>query len=84
MDIYKTLAIQALTIMRIQHEPTESLEILVQRIRTAVPLAASSTELEIRSLSQEIASAIADKSSQDFILQLLEKLEFEVSFLAWD
>ncbi len=84
MDKYQSLAIQALTTMNIRHDPSDSLETLIKQIRAAVPLAASSTELEIMSLCQQIASAIEDKNPQDLISELLEKLEFEVSFLPWD
>lgn len=84
MNDNRDLAIRALEIMDIDYPEEEDLSILLMRIRYAVTLAASSTELAIRSLSQRIADHLEQHGDRQETEHLLEELAFEVSFLLWD
>lgn len=83
-EIYKQLAFSALNIMKIRYSEDETIEKLVNRIRYAMPMPSIDTEFEINRLTVEISDAIEKNGSVDDIARLLEKLDFEVSFLLWD
>lgn len=76
---------KALDVMGISYQDNETIDILLLKLKNSVPLAASSTELEIRRLSKELAE-ILDSDSLDLeeIETLLDKLNFEVTFIHFD
>ncbi len=83
-ESYKQLAFSALNIMKIRYSDDEPIEKLVSRIRYAMPVPSIDTEFEINRLTVEISDAIEKNGSVDDVVLLLEKLDFEVSFLLWD
>ena len=70
--------------MGMGYREEDSLEELLERVRCVMLLVASSTECEIRVLSQQLASAIEKRADIGLVNELLDKLDFEVSFLWFD
>lgn len=81
---YLTLAQEALRIMEMPNSADESLESMLAKMRNTFPLPASSTEREIRALSEKIADEIEQEGTISHIRKLIEKLEFEVTYLPFD
>lgn len=81
---YIQLAQHALEILNMPFRLNDSLNGLLQRLEEVLPLPASSTELSIRNLSQELSQAIIEQREREEILSLLKQLRQEVSFLTWD
>jgi hypothetical protein len=84
MEKYRNIATRTLKIMEIKFKGDESLDKLIQRIRYGLLLPASSTEVEIKKLSMLIATKIEEQAELEEIDDLIEKLDFEVSYLLWD
>ncbi|MHB8629019.1 MAG: hypothetical protein ACYDBJ_20595 [Aggregatilineales bacterium] len=81
---YIDFAKQALIIMNIGFDVGETMETLTSRIKTAMPLPGSATELAIRELTRKIGSEIENAGNILYIEQLIDELEYEVSFIAFD
>ena len=83
-DEFRSLAEMALNILGISYGQTETLEAMLDKLRHTIALPASSTEWEIQRLAEEIANEIEARGDKSRIKELLERLEFEVTFLPFD
>lgn len=84
MDAYHVLALRALAILRIRCDSSETLTGMLQILRGAILLPASTTEGEIMLLSKEIADLIENRAPLPQIESKLKGLDSLVLFNQFD
>lgn len=81
----KETAIEILKLLNIPFSNKESLNALLKRISTAMPLPVSETEGEIKVLCAQIADELNKiEPDENTISTLYQKLEHEITFLLFD
>lgn len=84
MDIYFSLAREALDKIEVKYLDSDNLPLLINKLRYSILLPASQTEGNIKSLCESIAEKLESNADPTEITQLIDNLYSEATFNLFD